>query len=833
MGSAAFLLPDGRMRPDEAVAALDDVLHALAWACVRVVEATGGAPARRCVETSPCEGERQAPTSRGARTLQPSRRGRDVARRGWRPARPRYDADPTAGWPRPCTRRRGGHRARVRAAPARAAIIISAQVADDRLVRARRRVAARAGRRSCRHRAHAAGRAERGWFEKATAVASGLMSIALLVLAVALVPAAWNFRKSYAKISDLLDRVYGDINPLMRHASAIADNVNYITTSVRTDVQQVNATIAAANQRLQQAVALTEQRLNEFNALLEVVQEEAESMFVATASTVRGVRTGAAALHMKTTRTTRRRGGPTSEELDDGYDDPDAPEAGTTRPRVRPRRRGMRVTHSTTCSPRPSSAPRSAPPPHSCSAAARRASARSSPVLRGARLRRAVAPSRAGAAGAALGARAWRRALDRIPVGSHRARRARDGRRGARAHRRLRPAGARATCAARSAASGSGSASDAPRRAPRDAGAAGVARRRAWCSCSSLLPHAAHAWTPGTHVFLGEAVLRSLGAAARRHRRAAARLPVRLPVRVDRRRHEHRQEVRPHRTALSFVDGRPRDPRRRARRADARLRARLSRAPRGRLVAHNHFVPEQLAVTASTSALGHSYWESRFETHLGPACARQARDLILLDHSRADGLLDRILSPTIFSTPTNRRIFRGMVHAADSEAWQRIFGLMTENSRWDLADAEVGALPRRARSTTSSTCSCTSTQLVALPARSVGRRRAAPREAGAARGAARRRRRARARGSASAHFGLPRRARLRAHARRRRSTTAEPRRQQLIELRGSARPLDFFITAPISTPCSFFSPARKRSASSGCSASTSSSQPRAARRRPP
>jgi hypothetical protein len=106
-------------------------------------------------------------------------------------------------------------------------------------------------------------------------------------------------------------------------------------------------------------------------------------------------------------------------------------------------------------------------------------------------------------------------------------------------------------------------------------------------------------------------------------------------------------------------------------------------------IAHNHFVPKQLAITASTASLGHSYWESRFETHLGPACARQARDLILLDHSRADGLLDRILSPTIFSTQTNRRIFRGMVHAADSESWQRIFGLMTENSRWDLPEAEV------------------------------------------------------------------------------------------------------------------------------------------------
>jgi len=49
---------------------------------------------------------------------------------------------------------------------------------------------------------------------------------------------AWNFRKSYKKVSELLDRIYGDVNPLMRHASAIADNVNYVTTSIRTERQQ-------------------------------------------------------------------------------------------------------------------------------------------------------------------------------------------------------------------------------------------------------------------------------------------------------------------------------------------------------------------------------------------------------------------------------------------------------------------------------------------------------------------------------------------------------------------------------------------------------------------
>src|SRR2546428_465863 len=72
-------------------------------------------------------------------------------------------------------------------------------------------------------------------------------------------------------------------------------------------------------------------------------------------------------------------------------------------------------------------------------------------------------------------------------------------------------------------------------------------------------------------------------------------------------------------------------------------------------VAHNFFVPKQLAVTSSTSSLGHSYWESRFETHLGAEPSRRARELILHDHTQSDALPDGALRPTIFSTPTHRR----------------------------------------------------------------------------------------------------------------------------------------------------------------------------------
>ena len=134
----------------------------------------------------------------------------------------------------------------------------------------------------------------RDWFNTVSGVASILISVALLALCIGVIPAAWNFRKSYKKINELLDKVYGDINPLMRHASTIADNVNYVTTSIRVDVQQVNQTIATANERLQEAVRLTERRVAEFNALLHVVQREAEDTFVSTASALRGVREGAA-----------------------------------------------------------------------------------------------------------------------------------------------------------------------------------------------------------------------------------------------------------------------------------------------------------------------------------------------------------------------------------------------------------------------------------------------------------------------------------------------------------------------------------------------------------
>ena len=205
----------------------------------------------------------------------------------------------------------------------------------------------------------------------------------------------------------------------------------------------------------------------------------------------------------------------------------------------------------------------------------------------------------------------------------------------------------------------------------------------------ACVPSVAHAWTPGTHIYLGESVLANLGQLPA----AVADLLRAFPydflygnIAADTSlakkyapvgRHCHAWHVGQEIFDLAATDA---------------LRAfglgYLSHLAAD-TIAHNFFVPRQLVLTTSTTAIGHSYWESRFETHLGDAYARTAKEVILRDHSASDGHLDGILSPTLFSVRTSRRLFRGMVHLTESQSWQWAFQMISENSRWDLPDADV------------------------------------------------------------------------------------------------------------------------------------------------
>jgi hypothetical protein len=134
------------------------------------------------------------------------------------------------------------------------------------------------------------------WFGKVTSIAGGVMTLTLLAMAVALIPAMWNFRKTYQRTSALLKRIEADVMPLTKHAHSIADNLDYISTAIRADIGMIQDTLKSGKAGIERGLVQTEQKIDEFNALLDVVQGEAEGLFVSTAATVRGVRTGASHL---------------------------------------------------------------------------------------------------------------------------------------------------------------------------------------------------------------------------------------------------------------------------------------------------------------------------------------------------------------------------------------------------------------------------------------------------------------------------------------------------------------------------------------------------------
>ncbi|HVO34893.1 MAG TPA: zinc dependent phospholipase C family protein [Gemmatimonadales bacterium] len=205
----------------------------------------------------------------------------------------------------------------------------------------------------------------------------------------------------------------------------------------------------------------------------------------------------------------------------------------------------------------------------------------------------------------------------------------------------------------------------------------------------ALLPHNAWAWSPGTHIFLGQSVLANLqflpgylaellqahpfdflyGSIAADTSFAKKYAPVG--------RHSHAWHVGQEIVELSGQGN--------LRSFGFGYLAHLA----ADVVAHNFFVPRQLVLTSSTRALGHSYWEGRFDMHIGDGAARTAREILAGDHAAADEHLDRIISPTIFSVGTSRRLFHGMVQLTDWTNWRRVVQMAADASRWDLPERDV------------------------------------------------------------------------------------------------------------------------------------------------
>jgi methyl-accepting chemotaxis protein len=94
-------------------------------------------------------------------------------------------------------------------------------------------------------------------------------------------------------LGELQLTVRQNLGPVSDRARSISENLGFVTQALRSDVEQLHGSVEAIAGRLHLASERMEERIEEFNALMEVVQGEAEEMFLDTASTVRGVREGA------------------------------------------------------------------------------------------------------------------------------------------------------------------------------------------------------------------------------------------------------------------------------------------------------------------------------------------------------------------------------------------------------------------------------------------------------------------------------------------------------------------------------------------------------------
>jgi hypothetical protein len=93
-------------------------------------------------------------------------------------------------------------------------------------------------------------------------------------------------------------------------------------------------------------------------------------------------------------------------------------------------------------------------------------------------------------------------------------------------------------------------------------------------------------------------------------------------------------------------------------------------------------------VSFPTLTLKHAYWEMRFETFADRDVWEIGRKISQEHYQSNDLLLRRVLSDTIFSFGTNKRIFNSILLVSRLEKWQQILKTLTNSRRYGLTDAD-------------------------------------------------------------------------------------------------------------------------------------------------
>jgi len=105
-------------------------------------------------------------------------------------------------------------------------------------------------------------------------------------------------------------------------------------------------------------------------------------------------------------------------------------------------------------------------------------------------------------------------------------------------------------------------------------------------------------------------------------------------------------------------------------------------------IAHNYFVPYKVMRSFSSLTLKHAYWEMRFENYVDKEIWDTGKKVAREHYSKNDQLLRKVLSDTIFSFATNKRIFNSILLVSRLEKWQSLLQTLSDSSRYTLEESD-------------------------------------------------------------------------------------------------------------------------------------------------
>lgn len=199
-----------------------------------------------------------------------------------------------------------------------------------------------------------------------------------------------------------------------------------------------------------------------------------------------------------------------------------------------------------------------------------------------------------------------------------------------------------------------------------------------------LLPEAAHAWGPATHLELGSAILNNTGIIAGHVRALIERFPqdflygnISADIIVGKNLVEELKHCHHWKVGFKLLRKAQSDPQK------AFAYGYLCHLAAD-TVAHNHYIPEMMIRSFSTRTLRHIYWEMRFDALVDKKIWELPKKMVRGVHRENDLLLDSTIEDTPLSFTTSKTIFSSFMSLQRFREWHRMLSLLSLSSRWVL-----------------------------------------------------------------------------------------------------------------------------------------------------